>query len=244
MNTRSLVSLVVCAAIVVVSTPAFSAARAAAKAPAAKAEEKEEEEEEEGKDQKAAGGELPSDPTGKLYEKFEMSRGFFISSDVGMVWAFGGYDPGRSSSNTQAYVGLNIGYDFTSWFSWQIHAGRGFAASSPRSPNQVTRIRDFGWTNVLTGPLAWIRIWERLAIEVKLLGGIAILDPVPLEVAVDGVAVSVVAGSIGGGVGLKYMTLLTDFTIGFEATFLYMIVPGAGGIPALNIAPLVVRYTF
>lgn len=229
----------VCVAFLMSATAAFAAkapAKSAAK-PAAPAEEKEEEEEEESKEKPQA--ELAADPSGKLYEKFEMSRGFFISSDIGLVWAFGGAE--RAVSNTQAYVGLNIGYDFTSWFSWQIHAGRGFAASSPRSANQINRIRDFGWTNILTGPLAWIRVWERLAIEVKLLGGIAIMDPVPLEVQTDGVALSVVAPTVGGGLGLKYMTLLTDFTIGFEATFNYMIGPN---VPALNISPLVARYTF
>ena len=80
-----------------------------------------------------------------------------------------------------------------------------------------------------------------LAAGRKAHGGIAILDPVPFEVQTDGIALSVVAPTVGGGIGLKYMTLLTDFTIGFEATFNYMIGPN---VPALNIAPLVVRYTF
>jgi hypothetical protein len=231
---RPLASLMVCAAFVFVSTASL-VVNAQPSAPEASDKEEEEEEEK----PSAGTAELPADPTGKLYEKFEVDRGFFISADIGLVWAFGGAE--RSISNTQAYVGLNIGYDFSKWFSWQVHAGRGFAASSPRSSNQIDRIRDFGWTNVLTGPVVWILIWERLAIELKAQGGIAIMDPVPLEAAVDGIALSVVAPTVGGGLGLKYMTLLTDMTIGLEVTFNYMIGPN---VPALNVAPLAVRYTF
>src|SRR5438105_4430522 len=71
------------------------------------------------------------DPSGKLYEKFEMARGFYIGSDLGVFLVFGGAAQGKSVSNLQPYVGLNLGYDFNTWFSWQVHAGRGFAAASP-----------------------------------------------------------------------------------------------------------------
>jgi hypothetical protein len=189
-------------------------------------------------DEKAK-AELPPDPTGKLYGTFVVTRGFFISTDIGLAWTFGGAE--RAISNTQPYVGINIGYDFTSWFSWQIHGGRGFNANSPLTPNQASRIRDFAWTNVQTGPVAWIKVWERLAIEVKLLGGIALLDPVPIEQATDGITVNVVNPVVGGGIGLKYFTLLTNFTLGFEAAFNYII---GVNVPALNVSPLVIRYTF
>jgi hypothetical protein len=182
---------------------------------------------------------LPADPSGKLYEKFELHRGFFISTDIGLMWAFGGAE--RAVSNTQPYVGLNMGYDINSWFSWQVHAGRGFNANSPLTPNQVNGIRDFAWTNLETGPLVWIRVWERLAIEVKLLGGVTFLDPVPVDEGVDGLRVSMVNPVIGAGLGLKYFTLLTSCTLGFEATFQYLV---GANIPALNVSPLIIRYTF
>jgi hypothetical protein len=222
------------------AAPAFAASANKAKAsaaPAAAPEEKEEEEETEGANKATA--ELPADPSGKLYENFEIKRGFYVASDIGLVWAFGGAEGGVS--NTQAYVGLNIGYDFTSWFGWQLHGGRGFAASSPRSVNQLERIRDFGWTNVLTGPVFFIKVWERLGLEVKLHGGIAVLDPVPLEVNVDGIQLSTVAPTVGGGIALKYATLLTNFMLGLEITFNYMLLVN---VPALNVSPLVARYTF
>lgn len=206
---------------------------APAAAPPAQAEADEEEEA-----PAAVKEELPSDPSGKLYENFAMSRGFFISSDVGMVWAFGSAT--RVISNTQVYVGLNIGYDINQWFSWQVHVGRGFSAAAPRSPNQIGRIEDFGWTNLQTGPVLSFLIWERLAFELKALGGVALLDTAPLDAA-DGVTMGTVAANVGGGLGLKYLTLLTDVTIGFEAQFGFIIGPN---IPVLSVAPLVVRYTF
>lgn len=180
------------------------------------------------------------DPSGRLYQKFEMQRGFFIGSDLGVFMTFGG--AARGVSNAQPYVGINIGYDFTSWFSWQLHAGRGFAADAARTANEDTRgLRDFSFTNFMTGPVVWIRVWERLAIELKLQGGVAILDPIPLDPAIDaGVSVSGVEPVLGGGVALKYLTLLTDFTLGLDVTFNYII---GVNLPTLAISPTV-RYTF
>jgi len=195
--------------------------------------------EEEDEDDIKAKATLPADPTGKLYETFEVHRGFFISTDVGLAWAFGGAE--RGYSNTQPYVGVNIGYDFTSWFSWQVHVGRGFNANQPLTANQAARIRDFAWTDIQTGPVVWIKVWDRLAIELKVVGGISLLDPVPIEPDVDGRIVNAVNPSIGGGVGLKYFTLLTNVVLGFEATFSYLI---GVNVPVLSVSPLVIRYTF
>jgi len=179
------------------------------------------------------------DPSGKLYQKYQMQRGFFIASDLGVFMTFGG--AAKGVSNAQPYVGLNVGYDFTSWFSWQIHAGRGFAADAARTANEDTRgLRDFSFTNFMTGPVVWIRVWERLAIELKLQGGISILDPIPLDPTVDGVSVSGVEPILGGGLALKYLTLLTDFTLGLDLTFNYII---GINLPTLAISPTV-RYTF
>jgi hypothetical protein len=94
---------------------------------------------------------------------------------------------------------------------------------------------------VLTGPVFFIKVWERLGLEVKLHGGIAVLDPVPLEVNVDGIQLSTVAPTVGGGIALKYATLLTNFMLGLEITFNYMLLVN---VPALNVSPLVARYTF
>ncbi len=191
--------------------------------------------EDEDEDEKTA----EPDPSGKLYQKFEMQRGFYIGSDLGIFLAFGGAS--KSVSNVQPYVGINIGYDFTSWFSWQVHVGRGFVADGARSANEDSRgLRDFAFTNVMTGPIVWIRVWERLAIELKVQGGLAIMDPIPLDPQVDGKSVGGVEPVIGGGIALKYLTLLTDFTLGLDVTFNY-IIPAA--IPSLSIAPTV-RYTF
>ena len=179
------------------------------------------------------------DPSGRLYQRFEMQRGFFIGSDLGVFMTFGG--AAKAVSNAQPYVGINIGYDFTSWFSWQLHAGRGFAADAARTANEDTRgLRDFSFTNFMTGPVVWIRVWERLAIEVKLQGGVAILDPIPLDPTIDGVSVSGVEPIVGGGLALKYLTLLTDFTLGLDLTFNYII---GINLPTLAISPTV-RYTF
>jgi len=184
---------------------------------------------------------LPPDPSGKLYQKFEMQRGFYISSDVGVMLVFNG--AASVTSTAEPYIGLNIGYDFNRWLSWQIHAGRGFAASAARTSNEDARIRDFSFTNVMSGPIVWLRVWERLAIELKAQAGISIFDPVPVESSQDSVsnlALSVVQPIVGGGIALKYLTLLTDFTLGLEVTFNY-IIPTA--IPMIAISPTV-RYTF
>ena len=199
--------------------------------------EKEEDDEEE---QPGAAPTVVEDPSDRLYDKYELQRGFYIASDLGFFMVFGGAN--KAVSNLQPYVGINVGYDILRWFSWQVHAGRGFAASSPRSANQdqQNRIRDFSVTNVLTGPVVWILVLERLAIELKLHGGISILDPIPLEAAIDGVAVPGVVGVVGGGAALKYLTLLTDFTLGLDFTFNYLL---SVNVPSLQISPTV-RYTF
>jgi len=180
---------------------------------------------------------LPDDPSGKLYEKFVPKRGFFISSDLGMMWVFNGAI--KKVSNTAPYLGINIGYDIASWFSLYVHVGRGFGSNSARTANEGT-IENWAFTNFLAGPMFWIMVWERLAIEIRAQGGIALMDPVPFDPTIDQVQFSPVQPVVGGGLSLKYLTLLTDFTLGLDVTFNYII---PVQIPALALS-FSARYTF
>lgn len=181
---------------------------------------------------------------GRLVEKIEMQRGFYVSSDVGFFLTLAGY---RGYSNLQPYIGFNVGYDLTRWLSMQVAVGNGFnsgngpsAEDSPirdGNPN-LSAINNFSATNVGVLAVGNIVPLERMALEFKLGGGVSRLAPLPRSLDPD--KESGWYGHVAGGIAVKYLTLLTDFTAGLDITFYYIL---PAGIPGLAISPTV-RYTF
>ena len=187
---------------------------------------------------------------GRLVTKVEMQRGFYVSSDIGFFLTLAGY---RGHSNLQPYIGLNIGHDLTRWLSLQLAVGNGFnSGNGPSSKdNPVSNgnpnfeaINHFSATNIGLQVVGNIVPLERMALEFKAGGGVTRLAPLPRSLKdkndETGNTESGWYGHVAGGLSIKYLTLLTDFTVGLDLTFYYTL---RAGIPSLSISPTV-RYTF
>jgi hypothetical protein len=186
---------------------------------------------------------------------FVFKRGFYTASDLGAFMRFGGYTydeqtlclrcKARTTSDLAPYIGLAVGYDMTEWLGLQLSFGSGYVAGA--APVQGTDQAHLDSTYPLDHAITMVNaaavfswyIWDRLALEGKLFGGIAFLSPAPMQ-DVDGLAFDG-----GAGIGLQYATLLTDVIIGLDTNFYAIYHPNAqvGLIPGLSISP-VIKYVF
>ena len=196
-------------------------------------------------------------------ENFEMERGLYLSGNLGVFLTFAGV---RANSNIQPYESINFGYDLNDMFSLEFSVSFGHSSSNARLQTEGTASADCGggldaevpdtpiYDQRLNGGLggcssypdftlsmgqlsfiASIHLDDRIALEVKAGGGGTFGTPRPGSSSQGSIG-----GNVGGGLGIRYLTLLTDFTVGVEATFTYHF---PWGIPALAVSP-VVRYTF
>jgi hypothetical protein len=172
---------------------------------------------------------------------FELQRGFYLSSDLGVLMTFGGT---QGYSNLQPFLSLKAGFDFNDYLSVQAALSAGYSSGNPISENDLPGaggrdIVDFSLTSAGVEIVAAIRPTERFAIEPKLGGGITTLSPAPTDPRDVEASVGSVLPHASAGVDLKYLTLLTDFTAGISLTGYFIVGPN---IPA-GAAAFVVRYT-
>ena len=160
---------------------------------------------------------------------FVFKRGFYTASDLGAFLRFGGYTydeqtsclrcKARTNSDLAPYIGLAVGYDMTEWLGLQLSFGSGYVAGA--APVQGTNQAHLDSTYPLDHAITMINaaavfswyVWDRLALEGKLFGGLAFLSPAPMQ-DVDGLAFDG-----GAGVGLQYATLLTDVIVGIDVNY-------------------------
>lgn len=199
-----------------------------------------------GAEQATGGGDgAPSEASveGKL-AIFELERGLYVASDLGVFLTFGGVN---GVSNVQPYLGLKVGHDLGDYFGVQLALAAGYASGNPVSENDVAgagvggrEIEDYSLLSAsVEGVAAW-RPTERFAVEPKLGAGITRIYPALTSPQDPTATLNPVAPQVGGGIDLKYLTLLTDFSAGISLTAYYVIGPN---IPALGTGA-VVRYTF
>ena len=179
---------------------------------------------------------------GKLVAEVKVQRGFYIATDIGFFLTFAGQ---RGHSNVQPYIGFNLGYDFNKWLSLQLSVANGF--NSNNAPGQQDNrstfpnaIPSYQLTNLGLQLVGMFMPHERVGLELKLGGGTSRISPLPRSLRKEPNQESGWQGHIAAGFGVKYITLLTDFTAGLDISF-YFVLPAK--IPALAITPTV-RYTF
>ncbi|MBT6491850.1 MAG: adventurous gliding motility protein CglE [Deltaproteobacteria bacterium] len=193
------------------------------------------------------------DPNAQIGEdrlaNFELDRGFYLSSDVGVLISLGGI---QGYSNLQPFVSVRGGYDLSDMFSVQGSVSMGYISQNPISEYDVPlsagrQIASYDMTMFAIEGLASFRPTERIAIEPKLGAGLTLLSPAPTDAAIAAAqgcsidcAMSPVAPHAMAGVDIKYLTLLTDFSAGVSMTGYFVIGPN---ILAVSGAFLV-RYTF
>jgi hypothetical protein len=192
------------------------------------------------------------DPNAQIGEdrlaNFELDRGFYLSSDVGVLISLGGQ---VGYSNLQPFVSVRGGYDLSDMFSVQGSVSMGYISQNPISPYDDPstvesfsgkKIASYDMTMFAVEGLASFRPTERIAIEPKLGAGLTLLSPAPTDTAnpCTECSMSVINSYVMAGVDIKYLTLLTDFSAGVSMNGYFVIGPN---IIAVSGAFLV-RYTF
>jgi hypothetical protein len=172
---------------------------------------------------------------------FELQRGFYLSSDLGVFMTFGGT---RSYSNAQPFLSLKAGFDIGDYVSVQAALSAGYSSGNPISKNDLPgaggrEVVSFSLFNAGAEVVAAVRPTERFAIEPKVGGGITMLSPEPTDPADIDASVGSMLPHVSGGLDFKYLTLLTDFSAGVSLTGYIILGPN---IPA-GAAAFVVRYT-
>ena len=179
---------------------------------------------------------------------FELDRGWYLSSDVGVLISLGGQ---AGYSNLQPFVSIRGGYDLNEMFSVQTSVSMGYISQNPISvyddPSTIEsfsgkKIASYDLTMFAIEGLASFRPTERIAIEPKLGAGLTLLSPTPTDVSnpCSDCGMSPLSPHAMAGVDIKYLTLLTDFSAGVSLNTYFVIGPN---ILAVSGAFLV-RYTF
>lgn len=172
---------------------------------------------------------------------FVLDRGFYFTSDLGVFFTFGG---ARGYSNVQPFLSLKAGFDINDWLSAQLVVSSGYASGNPANEFDAVgsgslQTRSFSLTSIGPELVYAYRPTQRIAIEPRLGGGVTYVYPQISRSDSTENAYSNFLPHISGGVDVKYLTLLTNFTAGISTTFEYIIGPN---VPALGVG-FVVRYT-
>ncbi len=179
-------------------------------------------------------------------------RGFFTETDVGGFVAFGGQD---GYSNLTPFLQLGVGYDVLEHLEIGVHVGIGASAqncfskrnakgdcvptaTASTGTSAVVLSDNFTVTFVSVSAAYLFQLAERFYIAPKLVGGITLLDPAPVQDA-SGNLVRFGA-HIGAAIGLEYATSMDHFSVGVDVTFRAILGPN---IFALQFYPRV-KYTF
>ena len=189
------------------------------------------------------------DPNAQIGEdqlaNFELDRGWYLSSDVGVLISLGNQ---AGYSNLQPFVSVRGGYDLSDMFSVQGSVSMGYISQNPVSEWDVQgnfqgkQIASYDMTMFAVEGLASFRPTQRIAIEPKLGAGLTLLSPTPTDTAnpCTDCGISPIAPHAMAGVDIKYLTLLTDFSAGVSLNSYFVMGPN---ILAVSGAFLV-RYTF
>lgn len=151
----------------------------------------------------------------------KVRRGFFTETDIGGFLTLGGAD---GYSNLQVYLQLGVGYDITENLEIGLHVGIGANAANcwAQRNNQGlcknvsgTDASDNFTNTFIDLSFAYLfRVAERLYVAPKIMGGITLLDPAPVENGA-GNPISF-APNVGIAVGVEYATNVDHFTVGLD----------------------------
>jgi hypothetical protein len=186
----------------------------------------------------------------KGVEGFSFKRGLFLTGDVGLFTAVGGYKDGanaqdrkaRTFSNIQPFVGLTVGYDVLDFLALGLKFGQGYISGAARSKDNVESPTDFALAFVDAAVMASVKFYERVIFTGSIFGGLAVMTPPVLPDAQR------YGGHLGASIGLRYDTLLNGMIVGIDFGGHMSFLPKTGigsvpGIVALSLTPLI-KYVF
>jgi len=186
-----------------------------------------------------AAAESTSESAGSTSDPFPIRRGMYAEADLGVFLTLMGRNtnkaglPAKVTSNTQPYVGVTLGYDVLAKPTFTLGVGLKLAAGYSSGAGRVsdtdlndpsitqaelmTLPNDFAVYEAGIAVAVGIMVHERIAITVKVDGGLGAAYANPYTFA--GKAGSADAGYgaiVGGSVGVEYFTLLNDFSVGLD----------------------------
>ena len=161
---------------------------------------------------------------------FVLDRGFYFSSDVGVLINLGGV---KKYSNVQPFITTTVGYDIKEYISGQAYLSQGYVSQNPLAEEDRYGTADYSLTNMGAEVVGAWRPTPRFAMEGSFGAGLTRLNPLVANYGAW-------APHVVGGVDFKYLTLLTDFTAGIALNGYMVLNPQ---ILAISTAA-VVRYTF
>ncbi len=190
----------------------------------------------------------------------EVRNGFFADVNLGGFFTATGTNSrgNKGVSNAQAYLQLGIGYDIIKatppddsfGFALGLNFGLGSSAAScfanvtsngeciydvSKRASDPTNIAPDNFTVTMIGleAIFKVKVYDRLFLRPRVVGGYAILDPVPIQ----DLGLTFYAGA---AVGLEYATHMDHFSIGLDIEAKLIIGPN---IPAFAFYPMI-KYTF
>lgn len=177
----------------------------------------------------------------------KVRRGFFTETDIGGFLTLGGAD---GYSNLQVYLQLGVGYDITENLEIGLHVGIGAnaancwaqrvgASQACRNASGTDATDNFTNTFIDLSFAYLFRVAERLYVAPKIMGGITLLDPAPVENGA-GNPISF-APNVGIAVGVEYATNVDHFTVGLDVVLGRFII--GPNIYTMQFFPRV-KYTF
>lgn len=197
-------------------------------------------EDEEDEEEKPTEPSLPTIGQDDRYANFELERGAYFSSELGLFFTLGG---AAGTSNAQPFLALHAGFDINELLSAQATMMGAFVADNPPSENELSgpgqNVSSYQLINLGVELVASFRPFERLALEPRLGGGISHITPTLTDPSDPSAVLGTVNPQLTYGMDFTYLTLLTGFTAGASFTGTYVFGPG---IPGFGLG-IHVRYT-
>ncbi len=165
-------------------------------------------------------------------------RGLFAETSLGAFLTVGG---GGSYSNLELSLEIGIGYDITKDLSVTLRFQLGPSAADCYAAANDCPANNTDTFTITTGDLAVsyrFLVADRLYIPVRLMGGIALLNPSPDNKLESGG--SLIEPNFGAASGIEWQTPFDHFVIDAEVSWQFILGINAN---AISIYPTV-RYTF
>jgi hypothetical protein len=169
----------------------------------------------------------------------KIRTGFFADTSVGGYLTLGGQG---SYSNLSAFLEIGVGYDLTKDLSVALRFQLGPSASNCYAAAANSCPPNTDTFTITTGDLAVsyrFLVGDRLYVPIRLMGGIALLNPTP-DITLATKNSALLEANVGAASGIEWATPFDHFTI--DAEVQWQLIFGINA-SAISFYPTI-RYTF
>jgi len=186
-----------------------------------------------------------------LVSEYQIKRGWFVVSDVGLFATLGGFKDSIHTSTPvrtpvlfsliQPQIGVAIGYDALNWLSVGVKLGQGYVSGAART-SDLKSPTSYGLLFIDAVLFASREVYRRLVLSGQIFAGLVIMTPAVMPDARR------FGADLGLGVGFKYHTLLNGLFVGVDLNTRASLLPetSLGNFPGIISFSLVpkVGYVF